>query len=85
MAEHPVSYALRLVAMAFTSAKEMTPAWRRALYLAAAGAGAIIVWYGYRFGWGLLAAGVLLEAGDWLLYHLPYEPLKRHDHEAPWL
>lgn len=85
MMEHPVSYAIRLVTMAFTASTEMSVAWRRALYLAAAGAGAIIVWYGYRFGWPILAAGLLLEAGDWLLCHLPYEPLRKHDSQTPWL
>lgn len=85
MVEHPVSYALRLVAMAFTSAKEMSPGWRRALYLAAAASGALIIWYGLRVGWAILAVGIGLEISDWLLYHLPYEPLKRHDADTPWL
>ena len=81
MQEHPISYALRLVA---TTWREVSPAWRLTLCLTVAAAGGVILWLGSQVGWALLAAGILLEVGDWLLCHLPYEPLKRHDHQSPW-
>jgi hypothetical protein len=86
LVEHPVSYALKLVALALTTAKDpLTVAWRRAAYFAVAGAGAVIIWYGFRFGWPLLAAGLLMEVGDWALIHIPYEPRVKHPCDIPWL